>query len=203
MVKSLTIGIIGIQGAVSEHIYSMNQALKKTNTSGKVFIIKNKEQIMDIDALLFPGGESSTISKMMVKSGFYDLLFKRIKEDNLPVMGTCAGCILLASEISNNYDEVKSLSAMDMKVKRNAFGRQKESFEANIKINGFTDLYNAVFIRAPIIEKVWGNCKILSKIENKIVMARQKNQLAISFHPELTNDLRIHEYFLDIFKQKY
>jgi 5'-phosphate synthase pdxT subunit len=88
---------------------------------------------------------------------------------------------------------------MDMQVKRNAFGRQRESFEKNVKIKGFSKPYNAVFIRAPVIEKVWGNCEILSTIEKKIVMAKQDNLLAVSFHPELTVDLRIHKYFLDMF----
>ena len=201
MVKSLSIGIIGIQGAVSEHIFSMKETLKKTNTAGKVFIVKDKKEIDEIDGLLLPGGETTTISKILTKSGLYDKLFKKIKEDNLPVLGTCAGCVLLASDITNSSEEIKILSALDMKVKRNAFGRQKESFETYIKIKGFSDLYNAVFIRAPIIESVWGNCEILSKIENKIIMARQGNLLAITFHPELTEDLRLHEYFLDILKQ--
>jgi len=200
MVKSLSIGIIGIQGAVSEHITSMKEALKKKDTAGKVFVIKDKKEIDKIDGLLLPGGESTTISKIIIKSGIYNKLFNKIKEDNLPVMGTCAGCVLLSSEISNNKEEIKLLSAMNMKVKRNAFGRQKDSFETYIKINGFSNLFNAIFIRAPIIEKVWDSCKVLSKIDNNIIMARQKNQLAITFHPELTNDLRIHEYFLDMIK---
>ena len=113
-------------------------------------------------------------------------------------MGTCAGCVLLAKEIVNNENDVKLIQAMDMKVERNAFGRQRESFEKNIKIKGFTESYNAVFIRAPIIREVWGNCKILSKIDEKIIAARQDKFLALSFHPELTNDLRMHRYFLDM-----
>lgn len=113
-------------------------------------------------------------------------------------MGTCAGCVLLASEMTDNTQNVKLLSAMDTLVKRNAFGRQRESFEKNIDIKGFTEPYNAVFIRAPVIEKVWGNCEILAAVDKKIVMARQGNLLALSFHPELTDDLRIHKYFLDM-----
>ena len=114
-------------------------------------------------------------------------------------MGTCAGCVLLSSDLINNSKNVKILSAMDMQVKRNAFGRQKESFEKNIDIKSFTNPYNAVFIRAPAIEKIWGDCEILSIIDKKIVMAKQDNLLAVSFHPELTDDLRIHKYFLDMF----
>lgn len=105
---------------------------------------------------------------------------------------------MLAREIVGDEDEIKLLNAMDMKVERNAFGRQKESFERRIEIKGFFEPYNAVFIRAPIIERVWGKCDILSEIDRKIVAARQGKFLALSFHPELTNDLRVHEYFLEM-----
>lgn len=198
MVRELSIGIIGIQGAISEHIGSMKGALKEANTSGNVFIVKSKEEINDLDALLLPGGESTTISKELYRSGLHDAILKGIKEKNLPIMGTCAGCVLLASEISYDAKDIKPLKAMEMQVVRNAFGRQKESFEKEINIKGFADSYNAVFIRAPIIKKIWGNCKALAKIEKKIIMARQGNVLALSFHPELTSDLRIHKYFLDM-----
>ncbi len=198
MVKKLSIGVIGIQGAISEHISAMKNAFKKYNYQGNVFIIKNKEEIIDIDALLIPGGESTTIIKIMKKSGIYEEIKKRIKEKNLPIMGTCAGCVLLSSKITNNSEDIRPLSAMEMQVKRNAFGSQKESFETNIKIKGLDALFNAVFIRAPVIEKIWGKCEILSEIDKKIVMARQNNYLAITFHPELTDDLRIHKYFLDM-----
>jgi len=145
-----------------------------------------------------PGGETTTISKILSKSGIYEAISQRLENNNLPIMGTCAGCVLLAKEIVNNENDVKLIQAMDMKVERNAFGRQRESFEKNIKIKGFAEPYNAVFIRAPVIREVWGNCKILSKIDEKIIAARQDRFLALSFHPELTNDLRIHRYFLDM-----
>jgi len=198
MVNKLSIGVIGIQGAISEHIYSMRNTLKNNNISGNVFIINNKKDIDNIDALLLPGGESTTIIKIMNKSGIYNHILKRINKDDLPIMGTCAGCILLSSKIKDNSENIKPLSAMEMQIKRNAFGRQKESFETNIKIKGFSKPYNAVFIRAPIIEKVWGKCKILSKIDKKIIMVRQNNFLATVFHPELTEDTSIHKYFLDM-----
>jgi 5'-phosphate synthase pdxT subunit len=199
MVKKISIGVIGIQGAVSEHISSMEKALKETNTPGEVIVIKNKQEINEIDALILPGGESTTISRILYKSGLYDAISKRIKERNLPIMGTCAGCVILASEMIDDTKDVRLLYAMDINVKRNAFGRQRESFEKNIEIKGFSESYNAVFIRAPVIEKVYGNCEILAKIDKKIVMARQGNLLALSYHPELTHDLRIHKYFLNMF----
>jgi len=198
MVKKITIGVIGIQGAVSEHVTSMKKALKESNISGEVFIIKDKEGIIKSDAIILPGGESSTISKVLSETGLYDELFNRIKNDNIPILGTCAGCVILGSELSEPSEDGTLLSVMDMRVKRNAFGRQRESFEKDIKIKGFSEPYPAVFIRAPSIEKVWGNCEILAEVEKKIVMARQDNLLALSFHPELVNDLRIHKYFLNI-----
>jgi len=198
MVKKVSIGVLGIQGAISEHITSMTNALKETNTSGEVFFVKYKKEIDDIDALILPGGESTTISKNLYKSDLHDAIIKRIEENSLPIMGTCAGCVLLAKELVDNNKDIKLLHAMDMQVERNAFGRQRESFEKNIDINGFSSLYTAVFIRAPLIKKVWGKCEVLAGIDKKIVMARQDKFLALSFHPELTDDLRIHRYFLDM-----
>ena len=198
MVKELSIGVVGIQGTRSEHIISMQNAFKKTNISGKVFIVKHKEEISKLDALILPGGESSTISKILYNSGLYDIISDRIKKHNLPIMGTCAGCVLLASELVDNTKDVKLLNAIDMQVERNAFGRQRESFEKNIEIKDFQKPYYAVFIRAPEIKKTWGKCETVAKIDKKIVMVRQDNMLALAFHPELTNDFRIHKYFLDM-----
>ena len=198
MVKKLSVGVIGAQGAIIEHVLSMKNALIENNISGNVFIIEKKHELNEIDALILPGGESTTISKILYDSKFYELILKRIKDDDLPVMGTCAGCVLLASELTDDSKDIKLLKAMNMKVTRNAFGGQRESFEKNIIIKGFSKPYNAVFIRAPIIEKVWGKCEVLSKFNGKIIMAREGSLLAISFHPELTNDLRIHNYFLNI-----
>lgn len=198
MVNKISVGVIGAQGAISEHVISMKNAIEENNISGKVFVIKNKKELNEIDALIIPGGESTTISKILYNSDLYDAILKRIKNDNLPIMGTCAGCVILASEITDNFKDVKLLSAINMQVKRNAFGRQKESFEKNINIKGFSKPFNAIFIRAPVIEKVWGNCEVLAKIDKKIIMAREDPFLALSFHPELTDDIRIHKYFLDM-----
>jgi len=111
-------------------------------------------------------------------------------------MGTCAGCALLAHSITDNTENVQSLQVMDMQVKRNAFGRQKESFEQVITINGLSTPYHAVFIRAPIIQQTWGGCEILSEIQNNIIAARQGCHVAYAFHPELTVDDRLHQHFI-------
>jgi 5'-phosphate synthase pdxT subunit len=198
MVEKKKIGVIGIQGAVSEHVSLMQKTLKTTDIPGEVFPIKYKDQIDDIDALIIPGGESSTISKILTKSGANEIICKQIKDNNLPVMGTCAGCVILATNLVGDNIDIVPLKAIDMDVKRNAFGRQKESFEKSININNFDKPYSAVFIRAPIIEKVWGNCEVLAKVDEKIVMVRQKNLFALSFHPELTDDIRVHKYFLEM-----
>ena len=127
-----------------------------------------------------------------------DALLKRVEQNDIYLMGTCAGCVLLAKEINDKEQKINLLNAMDMQVERNAFGRQKESFEKQLEIKGFSTPFNAVFIRAPLIKKVWGTCNVLATLKQEIVMVRQGQFLALSFHPELTNDLRIHRYFLEM-----
>ncbi|MEM0492652.1 MAG: pyridoxal 5'-phosphate synthase glutaminase subunit PdxT [Candidatus Thermoplasmatota archaeon] len=200
MVKiTLTIGVLSVQGAISEHVQIMRKVIDDSSIHGDVIQIREKEDVDKIDSLIIPGGESTAISRMMLKLGIYERIIERVNDDSLPIMGTCAGCILLAKSITNNSGEVKSLNLMDMEVDRNAFGRQKESFESDIIFDDFKKPYHAVFIRAPVIKRVWGKCNILSTIDKKIIVAaRQDNLLALAFHPELTRDTRIHQYFLDM-----
>ena len=199
MVEIFTIGVLGIQGAISEHISALKSTFQEENIRGKAIVVKKKEEIDTLDALIIPGGESTTISRVLQKSGLFDAIHDRLKEKNLPVMGTCAGCILLSKEIiDDKMGEVQPFQAMDMHVERNAFGRQRESFEQEIDFIDFSEPYHAVFIRAPVITKIWGECKTLSKIDKKVIAARQENYLALSFHPELTDDIRIHRYFLEM-----
>ena len=198
MVAIVTVGILAIQGAVSEHLAIMNRVFKEEKQQGKAILIRQSQEIDSCDGLIIPGGESTTISRILVNTGMYEVIRKRMKDHTLGLLGTCAGCALLAKELTDTNADVKLLQAMDMQVERNAFGRQKESFERFIKIMGFSSLFPAVFIRAPIITKIWGSCKVLATVEKEIVMARQDNYLALSFHPELTNDLRVHRYFLEM-----
>lgn len=130
----------------------------------------------------------------------YGILQKRIERRDLPIMGTCAGCVLLAKELIDNEKDIKLLEAIDMQVERNAFGRQRESFEQLITIKGFTTPFNAVFIRAPRIIKIWGTCEVLATAKQEIVMVKQDNILALAFHPEITHDLRIHHLFLNMIR---
>lgn len=174
----------------------MNRVFQKDKTKGRSVLVRQARDIDVCDGLIIPGGESTTISRILINSGIHDVICDRIKQNDLALMGTCAGCVLLAKELTDTTAEVRLLQAMDMQVQRNAFGRQKQSSERILEIKGFTEPYNAVFIRAPVITKTWGDCEILSRVEKEIVMARQNNCLALSFHPELTDDLRIHRLFL-------
>ncbi|MBU0590899.1 MAG: pyridoxal 5'-phosphate synthase glutaminase subunit PdxT [Candidatus Micrarchaeota archaeon] len=188
----MIIGVVGIQGAVSEHL----DMLKKCNVDS--LWIRKAEQLCGVSGLIIPGGESTTISKLMRESSLFDSIVD-LGKGGMPIYGTCAGLVLLAKQGCENVKktEPKLFGLMDMKICRNAFGNQKESFEAEIDFEGIGK-YPGVFIRAPIIDKTWGNCKPLSFYDGKIVAAKQSNLLATSFHPELTDDIRLHEFFIDM-----
>ena len=193
----MKIGVIAHQGAVSEHVGALKHTFSQHNVQGKVILVKTKDDLKDISGLIIPGGESTTISKLIKKTNMMEEI-RSLAQKGTPILGTCAGCILLAKEGDEEVkkSETELLQLMDMKVTRNAFGRQKESFETQLEITSLGEPYKAVFIRAPAIIKVWGECQILSKFQEKIVMARQNNLIAASFHPELTVDLRVHSLLL-------
>ena len=199
MVRIVTIGVLSFQGAVSEQLASFSSVFKRLNHNSKVKVVRQDHELKNIDALVIPGGESTTIARVLSKSKMSQVLLERIQGEDLPIMGTCAGCVLLAKEVEESSDDVFLLKAMNIQVRRNAFGRQRDSFEVDIDFKGFTTPYHAVFIRAPIINKVWGDAEVLATIDGKIVAAREKCFLALSFHPELTTDERIHRYFLEMF----
>ncbi|KAA0007997.1 MAG: pyridoxal 5'-phosphate synthase glutaminase subunit PdxT [Thermoplasmata archaeon] len=193
------VGVIAAQGAISEHRDAFKKAFKETGLKGDVVLIRDKKDVSAVDGIAIPGGESTTIAKYLHRTGIAGEIIKKVTNENMPVMGTCAGCVLLAKEIIDDQSEkVNPLSLMNMSVKRNAFGRQRESFEATVNVEDFGKPYHAVFIRAPTITKTWGNCKPIAMFENKIVGAQQDNLLALSFHPELTSDLMFHKHFLKL-----
>lgn len=202
---TLKIGVLGIQGVVSEHVEALNDTLKMMNLEGSVVIVKNLSQLENVHGLVIPGGESTTIGRVTKEKGLMDKII-RIVEDGLPVLGTCAGLVLLAKEVYDAKIGVTKqplLGLMNIKVVRNAFGRQRESFEVDLEIPVLGEKpFPAVFIRAPIVEKVWGETKILAKYENKIVAVQEKNLLATAFHPELVDDRRFHQYFVRIVLSK-
>ena len=193
----MNIGVIALQGAVSEHIEALKRALLEMKMEDKVLPIRRTKDLEEINGLIIPGGESTTISKLLDKSGISEII-KEKAEEGMPIMGTCAGCILIAKEGDEEVEnsETRLLGLMNMKVARNAFGRQRESFEITLDIKGFENPYKAVFIRAPAIEKVWGKCEALASFNDKIVLAKQENLVACAFHPELTHDTRIHRLLL-------
>lgn len=195
----MKIGIMAVQGAVEEHMAIVEKIMDKMKIEGNAFSIRKKGEMDEMDALIIPGGESTTISRLLIKFGLVEKI-SELAKNGLPIMGTCAGCVLLSQNCVGvkklKTHKFKTLKLMKMEVERNAFGRQRESFQLPIKIKGFKRTFDAVFIRAPVIKNVWGSCVPLASIDDKIVMAGQGNFLATSFHPELTEDTRIHEYFL-------
>lgn len=200
----LSIGVIGIQGAVSEHVAMMKQVFSSFSIDGSVMVIKPSDSLSSVDGVILPGGESTTISRVLQSSGLFDELKHRVSEGSLAVMGTCAGCILLASELVDTSKDVKLLKLMSIQVLRNAYGRQKESFEQGLDVSTIDSstgsLFPAVFIRAPVITGIRSeNVSVLAvDAADKPVMVQQDTLLALTFHPELSNDLRIHHYFLTL-----
>ena len=182
------VGVLALQGDVREHLRILE------TLDVEAVPTKKPAQLGDIDGLVIPGGESTTIGKMAVRFDLLDPLRNSI-DAGLPVYGTCAGMIFLAGAVTEGDQPL--LGALDVVVKRNAFGRQNESFEADLDITGLDDPFHAIFIRAPWIEKVGSEVEILSTVDDHPVMVRQGNLLATSFHPELTGDGRIHQMFLD------
>ncbi|WP_416148081.1 pyridoxal 5'-phosphate synthase glutaminase subunit PdxT [Salipaludibacillus sp. HK11] len=188
----INIGVLALQGAVREHV----KALQAPDVH--VTIVKKAEQLDHIDGLVFPGGESTTMRRLINLYGFFEPL-KAFAKNGKPVFGTCAGAILMANEIVGQTEP--HLSVMDMTVERNAFGRQRESFEARLNMNRIGEDIEAVFIRAPIINKVGPSVDVLATYDGDIVAAQQGPFLACSFHPELTDDYRMHQYFVKMVRE--
>jgi len=185
----MQVGVLALQGAFAAH----SDCLASIGVQSVE--VRTPEQLNSVDALLMPGGESSTMSQLLESSGLFDPISSRIA-DGMPVFGTCAGMILLASEILDGRSDQRSFSAIDISVRRNAFGRQVDSFEGTI--NSSVGDFQGIFIRAPRIERVGDGVEVLGSINNEPVLVRQGNVLAASFHPELSNDARLHEYFVSI-----
>jgi 5'-phosphate synthase pdxT subunit len=193
--NNMKIGVLASQGAFAEHILTLN----KLDT--EAVPVRLPGELKGLDGLIIPGGESTTISLLM---NAYDLMqeIAALTREGLPLLGTCAGMILMAKQISGNG--ASSLGLMDITVKRNAFGRQVDSFETKLTIPALgKEPFPAVFIRAPLIESCDAGVEVLARLDdNMIVAARQKKLLVSAFHPELTDDLRFHKYFLEIISGK-
>jgi 5'-phosphate synthase pdxT subunit len=181
------IGVLALQGAFAAHCECLS------SVGVEPVEIRTPAQLDTVEALLMPGGESSTMSQLLESSGLFDAITQRLS-DGMPTFGTCAGMILLASEILDGRSDQRSFSAIDISVRRNAFGRQVDSFESIISTS--VGEFHGVFIRAPRIERVGAGVEIVGALGDEPVLVRQGNVLAASFHPELTSDARLHEYFV-------
>ena len=191
----MKIGVLALQGAFREHIAMLR------GIGVEAAEVRLPEQLRDLDGLIIPGGESTTIGKIAVQYGLIEPIREMIAQGK-PVWGTCAGMIVLAKDVGQKQPLV---GVMDVQVKRNAFGRQVDSFETDLNIpeinNGDASPFHAIFIRAPLLESVGANVQVLAKLDDgTIVAARENNLLATSFHPELTHDPRFHKYFLNMAK---
>jgi len=192
------IGVIGVQGDVTEHVEAARLALAKYALAGDAFPVRRPPDLDRADALAIPGGESTTISKLLQKFDLFDAIVRRAGR-GMPILGTCAGAILLASEGDEQVDrtETRLLHLMDMAVDRNAYGRQRESFEADLAVEGFESPVHGVFIRAPAITRTWGRCTPLARLGEAVALARQGPLIAATFHPELSGEYRIHKMLFD------
>lgn len=188
----MKIGVLALQGAIAEHLRMLEKA------GVKAVPIKKVSQLETISGLVIPGGESTTIGKLMRQYGFMEPLLD-IASKGFPLFGTCAGMIILAKHIAGQSEV--HLGLMDIHVQRNAFGRQRESFETNLIMEGIAPDFRAVFIRAPLILEIGEEAQVLAMHQEQIVAARQGNYLAASFHPELTEDYRLHAYFVQMVEQ--
>ncbi|MFJ3902554.1 pyridoxal 5'-phosphate synthase glutaminase subunit PdxT [Streptomyces sp. NPDC090025] len=185
------IGVLALQGDVREHLIALAAADAVARP------VRRPEELAEVEGLVIPGGESTTISKLATLFGLMEPLRQRIAA-GMPVYGTCAGLIMLADKILDPRSGQETFGGIDMIVRRNAFGRQNESFEAAVSVTGIDTPVEGVFIRAPWVESVGASVEVLAEHEGHVVAVRQGRALATSFHPELTGDHRIHELFVDM-----
>jgi len=203
--KEVQIGVLAVQGDVLEHVNMMNEILHKKGIKSKTILVRKPEQIEQLDGLIIPGGESTVMSRLVSEMRFDNKLVDTIREkvkNGMAILGTCAGTIMLSKtskdHVVKDFSQVL-LELMDIDVIRNKYGRQQVSFELPITIEGFgKQPFPGVFIRAPVITSVGKNVEILSRNSEEIFAAKQGKLLAATFHPELTDDMRFHEYFLNL-----
>ena len=188
--RGAKVGVLALQGDVDAHV----QAL--ADLGAHAVAVRRAEQVAGVDAMVLPGGESTTISMLLSSSGLFESVAERLGE-GLPAFGTCAGMILLASEILDGRSDQRSFGAIDLTVRRNAFGRQVDSFEADLDVGGLNGApFHAVFIRAPYVERAGPGVEVLARVDGRPVLCRQGTVFAAAFHPELAGDLRLHHLFL-------
>jgi 5'-phosphate synthase pdxT subunit len=198
--NEITIGVLGVQGDIEENIAATKDTLKHMRVKGSVKPVRYSEEIEKIDSLIIPGGESGVIGVLVAIQGGVFQTIKRLVSNGMPVMGTCAGMIILSKQA---YDRVvgetkqQLMGKLDIVVERNAFGRQNDSFEVDLQIPFLgKDDFKCVFIRSPIVREVGNGVEVIATFNNKIVAVKQKNIFGTSFHPELSGDDRLHRQFI-------
>ncbi|TXL62951.1 pyridoxal 5'-phosphate synthase glutaminase subunit PdxT [Aeromicrobium terrae] len=197
--SSPSIGVFALQGDVREHLVALDAL------GVDAFPVRRADELERCDGLIMPGGESTTMVKLVRAFGLFDDFAKRIHE-GLPTLGTCAGMIMLADRIRDGIEGQETFGGLDITVRRNAFGRQVDSFEGDVDFTIFDDPVHAVFIRAPWVEEVGPDVEVLARVDvpdvgDRIVAVQQGPLVATSFHPEVGDDLRIHRYFIDLVTQ--
>ena len=201
---SLRVGVLAVQGAVSEHLDALRRAARKRGWDVEAVPVRTPKDLAKVHGLVLPGGESTTISRLLRSGDLQDTVVERAKAGDLALFGTCAGLILLSrkavSEDQVKGKDVQLLGLLDTEVDRNAFGRQKDSFEAALEVEGVGTM-PAVFIRAPVLTKAWAPTEVLARNERGIVAVRKGRILGTAFHPELTEDTRLHEWFIEMCEQ--
>jgi 5'-phosphate synthase pdxT subunit len=185
------VGLLALQGAIGPHA----DALRELGAAPVE--VRTAEQLADVDGLIIPGGESTTMSKLLDTSGLAEPLRDRLGA-GMPTFGTCAGMIVLARTVLDGRPDQNSYDAIDVTVRRNAFGRQVDSFEADLEVDGLDSPFHAVFIRAPFVEEVGGDVEVLASVGGHPVLCRQGAVMVSAFHPELTPDRRLHQQFLQL-----
>jgi 5'-phosphate synthase pdxT subunit len=200
---SLTVGVLSIQGDVQENLLSTKDAIDELGIDGKVIDVRKPEEIYQLDGLIIPGGESTTIGHLSLVNGSLKVIKEKIQE-GMPILGICAGMVMLSNTVNDHVigkTDQPLLDIFDITLERNSFGRQKESFESDVSLDSINiPKFNGVFIRAPSVSDVGPDVEILSKFNDRIVAIKKGNVIGTSFHPELTEDLAIHKYFVNLVK---
>jgi 5'-phosphate synthase pdxT subunit len=198
---SLTVGVLSIQGDVQENILSAKSAIDELGLDGNVVDVRTPEEISQLDGLIIPGGESTTIGQLSLVNGSLKVLKEKI-QSGMPVLGICAGMIMLSNTANDRIvgkTDQPLLDILDIKLERNSFGRQKKSFESDISMDSINiPKFNGVFIRAPSVSDVGSDVEVLSKFNERIVAVKKGNVIGTAFHPELTEDTALHKYFINL-----
>jgi len=198
---SISVGVLSIQGDVQENLLSAKAAVDELDIDATVSDVRTPEEISQLDGLIIPGGESTTIGQLSLVNGSLKVLKEKI-QNGMPVLGICAGMIMLSNTANDRVvgkTDQPLLDIFDIKLERNSFGRQKESFESNISLDSIDiPKFNGVFIRAPSVSDVGSDIEILSKFNDRIVAIKKGNVIGTAFHPELTEDISLHKYFINL-----